>query len=261
MAIQTLHDTGSSYDIPSKYDGGVYQTATTDAVIGGIGDEFTIGYSADSLNVTFNAGSQAVIGGSFFHVTSLEAVTLVANSTIYLCANIDLSKPNGSTGSFVQRTASNMQTDNINGSGTSRDLLLYIVQTGANGVVSVQDKRKIKTTAEDHSTATITIKVNGTTAGSFTLDDNEDKEININVPFGIGEYVGEYNGSYTAPFDCYACARYVLNDYAYWLRVDGQDLFPNGTFFHGSEAVVPLRKGSTISGYNQTVTFRIFKTR
>ena len=144
MAIQTLHDTGSDYDIPSKYDGGVYATSTPDCVCQGIGDEFTIGYSADSLNVTFNAGSQAVIGGSFFHVNSLEAVTLVPNSQIYLCCNIDLSKPNGATGSFVQRTASNMQTDNLNGSGSSRDLLLYVVQTGANGVVSVQDKRVIR---------------------------------------------------------------------------------------------------------------------
>ena len=144
MAIQTLHDTGDSYDIPSKYDGGTYATGIADCVCKGIGDEFTLGYSADSLNVTFNAGSQAVIGGSFFRVTSLESVTLVANSTIYLCANIDLSRPNGSTGAFVQRTASNMQSDNINGSGTSRDLLLYVIQTGANGVVSVQDKRVIK---------------------------------------------------------------------------------------------------------------------
>lgn len=144
MSIQTLHDTGSTYDVLSKYDGGVYGTGIADCVCAGIGDEFTIGYSVDSLNVTFSAGSQAVIGGSFFRVTSLEAVTLVANSTIYLCANIDLSKPNGSTGSFVQRTASNMQTDNINGSGTTRDLLLYIITTGANGVISVQDKRIVK---------------------------------------------------------------------------------------------------------------------
>ena len=144
MAIQTLHDTGSSYDIPSKFDGGVYATGIADCVCKGISDEFELGYSADSLNVTFNAGSQAVIGGSFFRVTSLESVTLVANSTIYLCANIDLSKPNGSTGSFVQRTSSNMQSDNINGSGTSRDLLLYVIQTGANGVISVQDKRVVK---------------------------------------------------------------------------------------------------------------------
>lgn len=144
MAIQTLHDTGSSYPITPKMDGGVYATGIADAISAGIGDEFTLGFSADSLNVTFNAGSQAIIGGAFFRVMSLESVTLVPNSVVYLCGNIDLSKPAGSTGSFVQRTASNMQTDNINGSGTSRDLLMYIITTGANGVVSVQDKRIIK---------------------------------------------------------------------------------------------------------------------
>lgn len=144
MAIQTLHDTGDSYPITPKMDGGTYGTAISDCVCKGIGDEFAITYSANSLNVQFAAGSQAVIGGAFFKVVSLEAITLTANSTIYLCANIDLSNPNGSTGSFVQRTASNMQSDNLNGTGTSRDLLLYVITTGANGVSNVEDKRVIR---------------------------------------------------------------------------------------------------------------------
>lgn len=144
MAIQTLHDTGDSYPITPKMDGGTYGTAISDCVCKGIGDEFAMTYSASSLNVQFNAGSQAVIGGAFFRVMSLEAVTLNPNSTIYLCANIDLSKPNGSTGSFVQRTASNMQSDNLNGTGISRDLLLYVITTGASGVANVEDKRVIK---------------------------------------------------------------------------------------------------------------------
>lgn len=144
MAIQTLHDTGDDNSILSKFDGGVYQAAVRDdAVIEGIGDEFTLNYSLDSLNISFNAGSEAVIGGSFFKVLSTTAVTLVANSVIYLCANIDLSRPNGETGAFVQRTSSNIQSDNLNGSGTSRDMLLYIITTSASGVVSVQDRRKI----------------------------------------------------------------------------------------------------------------------
>lgn len=147
MAIQTLHDTGSEYDIPSKYDGGVYQVATNDCVVAEIGDEFTLIYNASSLTVSFNAGSQAVIGGSFFKVTSTESITLEPNATIYLCANINLSQPNGSRGQFVQRTSSNMQSDNINGSGTSRDLLLYIITTSANGVTNVEDKRVVKTEA------------------------------------------------------------------------------------------------------------------
>lgn len=144
MAIQTLHDTGDSYPITPKMDGGTYGTAISDCVSAGIGDEFTLTYSANSLMVQFASGSQAVIGGAFFRITSLEAVTLSANSTIYLCANIDLTKANGSRGSFVQRTASNMQSGNLNGSGTSRDLLLYIITTGASGVTNVVDKRVIR---------------------------------------------------------------------------------------------------------------------
>lgn len=147
MAIQTLHDTGSSNDIPSKYDGGVYQVATNDCIVGGVGDEFTLQYSASSLTVSFNAGSEAVIGGSFFKVLSTESITLEANTTIYLCANIDLTRPNSERGAFVQRTATNMQSDNLNGIGTSRDLLLYVITTSGTGVTSAEDKRVIKNEA------------------------------------------------------------------------------------------------------------------
>lgn len=140
--IQTLHDTGTQYDITPKMDGGIYQRFK-DCVCKGIGDEFAITYSPDSLNIQFNAGSQAVIGGAFFKVMALEAVTLTANATIYLCANIDLSRENGQTGAFVQRTSSNMTSDNLNGNGTSRDLLLYVITTSASGVTKVTDKRVI----------------------------------------------------------------------------------------------------------------------
>ena len=179
MAIQTLHDTGVDNSITSKMDGGVYSVAVPDGIIAGIGDEFTINYQADSLNITFNAGSEAVIGGSFFKVTALESVTLVANSTIYLCANIDLSKPNSSRGSFVQRTSSNMQSGNLNGSGTSRDLLLYVVTTGANGVVSVVDRRVIRSSA---TRAKLTIQKNGTNVAEYDPDGDTDTTANITVP-------------------------------------------------------------------------------
>ena len=144
MAIQTLYDTGDSYPITPKMDGGVYGTGIADCICKGIGDEFTMQFNANSLQVQFNQGSQAVIGGGFFKLMDVESITLEANSTIYLCANIDLSKPNGNTGSFVQRTNSNMQSDNLNGTGTSRDLLLYVITTSANGVTNVEDKRVIK---------------------------------------------------------------------------------------------------------------------
>lgn len=144
MGIQTLRDEGSSYDIPSSYDGGVYATGIADCICKGIGDEFALSYQSNSLQVSFNAGSQCIIGGAFFRVESLEAITLTANATIYLCANIDLSRPNGSRGAFVERTASNMRSDNINGNGTSRDLLLYVITTNSSGVVNVVDKRIAK---------------------------------------------------------------------------------------------------------------------
>lgn len=211
--LQTLYDTGSDHMITSKMDGAVYQTATQDCVIGGVGDEFTINYSLDSLNVSFDAGSEAIIGGGFFKVISLEAITLVANSTIYLCANIDLSRPNGQTGAFVQRTVSNMQTDNLNGNGTSRDLLLYVITTGANGVTSVADRRKIVTSISEivdtliNSLATVatsgsyndlsnkptigngtlTVQRNGANIGSFTANATGNSVINVAVPTAISQ--------------------------------------------------------------------------
>lgn len=144
MAIQTLWDTGSDYPITPSMDGGVYGTGIADCVCKGIGDEFTLNYSSDSLTVQFNAGSQCIIGGAFFKVMSLEALTLQANSTIYLCANINKSNANGVKGSFAQRTSSNMQSQNINGTGSSRDLLLYVVTTSGSGVSNVSDRRVIK---------------------------------------------------------------------------------------------------------------------
>lgn len=140
MAIQTLYDTGVGNTILSQFDGGTYSVAVQDdVVIQGIGDDFTLNYQLDSLNVSFNAGSEAVIGGGFFKVKTLTAITLVPNATIYLCATIDLSQPE--TGSFTQRTSTNMLKENLNGGGTTRDMLLYIITTSASGVVSVQDRR------------------------------------------------------------------------------------------------------------------------
>lgn len=142
MAIQTLYDDGLS--IPSTYDGGAYAIGISDCVCQGLGDEFTINYSANSLYVMFNTGSQAVIGGAFFHVVTATTHQMPANSTTYLCANIDMSKPNGERGSFVNRTSANMTSDIISKGSGSRDLLLYVVTTDANGVTSISDFRKIK---------------------------------------------------------------------------------------------------------------------
>lgn len=210
MAIQTLHDTGSSYPITSKMDGGVYQVSSQDCVIGGIGDEFTIQYANNSLNVSFDAGSEAVICGAFFTTTSLEAVTLTANTTIYLCANIDLSKPNGSRGSFVERTAYNMQSDNLNGSGSSRDLLLYIVTTGATGVTNVVDKRKIVYESNSEITEDTDFNISGTefnltkVSGAVKLSNSvllDSGSVKIGVDITNVLATNQYD--YTATQDCW----------------------------------------------------------
>lgn len=144
--IQTLYDTGSDNLITSKMDGAVYDIACGgDCVCGGVGDEFTINYNSSSLDVTFASGSQAIIGGGFFKLTQDESITLPASSTIYLCARIDNSKPSGSTGSIVSLTQAQMKSENLNGGGNVRDLLLYVIQTSASGVSSVTNKKMVRT--------------------------------------------------------------------------------------------------------------------
>lgn len=143
--MQSLYDTGVSNQIPATYDGAVYALAVDDCICGGIGDEFAISYNASSLQVSFQNGSQAVIGGAFFKCDENKSVTLAANSTIYLCARIDKTQQNGQTALFYQNTESSMKKENLNGDGNIRDLLLYVITTSSSGVANVVDKRVIRT--------------------------------------------------------------------------------------------------------------------
>lgn len=142
MSIQTLQDKGLSYLIQSSYDGAVYRLASDDCILKGIGDEFV--FTDSGLDITFNAGSEAILCGNFFRITASETITLQANSTIYLCARIDTSKANGSKGSFEQLAQSQITNGNINGSDSVRDMLLYVITTGASSITSIEDKRIIK---------------------------------------------------------------------------------------------------------------------
>jgi len=159
--IQTLYDTGSNYEIQAEFDGAVYQTITDDCVIGGIGDEFELNYSSDSLDVSFAAGSQAMIDGAFFRVSDNTVISLDANSTIYLTARIDKGLANGSRGLFHKCTASNMKSERLNGSGNQRDLLLYVLTTDSNGVVTVSDRRNIVDRSQGSSKIKVTKDENG----------------------------------------------------------------------------------------------------
>lgn len=148
MAIQTLYDVGENYQIDSKYDGAVYATIAQDCVCEGVGDQFTLHYSSNSLTAYFDAGSEAVIGGAFFKITSRQTLEgtgtsngqLPSNSTFYLCARINLNGQNGQRGEFVYLPSlGNLKKDNLNGSGTQRDLPLYKITTGSSGVTSIEN--------------------------------------------------------------------------------------------------------------------------
>lgn len=152
MGIRTLKDTGADYTISSNVDGAVYSLATSDCVIGGMGDEFAITTSASSLMVSFAKGSQAVLCGNAFWLTGDESVELPSDSTFFLCARIDTSMPNGKTGTFACLTESAIKKENINESGV-RDLKLYKITTSSNGVTSCEDVRVINT-ASDYATQT-----------------------------------------------------------------------------------------------------------
>ena len=167
MAIQTLQDTGNSYLVQSSYDGAVYRLASDDCVLKGIGDEFEIHDSG--LDITFNAGSEAIICGNFFKVISNTTITLPASSTIYLCCRIDTSKANGSKGSFESLTQAQITNGNINGNDTKTDYLLYVITTDANGITNVDDKRAIKSLGGANIT-TDTLSAGGTTITLY--DDN-----------------------------------------------------------------------------------------
>lgn len=145
MAVQTLYDSGSTYDIPATYDGAVYNAAVSDCICKGVGDEFRLHTNDNSLDVTFTAGSEAVIGGGFFKVVSDTSKTLDPNRTIYLCASINLANGNGERGVFVQRgSQAAILKGNLNGGDSMRDMLLYVITTSATSITSVQDMRVIK---------------------------------------------------------------------------------------------------------------------
>jgi len=193
MAIQTLYDSGEQYQIDSKYDGAVYATSTPDCVCEGIGDQFKLNYSSNSLTAYFEGGSQAIIGGSFFKLTSRHTLegnnALPSNSVFYLCARIDLNNPNGQRGSFVYITdLANAQKGNLNGSGTQRDLVLYRIKTGSSGVITVENLMTVKGPGGS-SISGVNLSLSGSTGSQLLTVSNG----NTNIKFKIMESEAAYN--------------------------------------------------------------------
>lgn len=270
MAIQTLHDTGEEYKITPKYDGGVYASGVKDGVCKGIGDEFTLNYTNNSLAISFNAGSQAVICGAFFKVTSSETITLSANTTTYLCANIDLSKANGRRGSFEQRASSEIANGNLNGDGTSRDLLLYVITTGTSGVTNVIDRRPIISTPKYLDEASkLNLKINNVNVGTYNPNSVSDMTLNINAPAGFGintqrllaSFNQNSNVSYTATENC-VCIFGSASQYG-GIYIDNVMLWGASGGSYQIARFFPLAKGQNITCTygNGTISFKVYAVK
>ena len=122
-------------------------------------------------------------------------------------------------------------------------------------------RRVIRTTADDKSSATITLKVNGQTQGSFRLDEENNKTINLSIvqpefKYGINAsrkianiVTPEQSGgaSWTATEDCFC----FLRGTAYGsVRVDGVTINGSSTGnFEPYQIWLPIKKGTTVAVY------------
>lgn len=133
----------------AKQFGGMMNTfaQNKDYIIKDIGEEFECLFQSGSLDIQVGTG-QAIIGGRSITAEESNTLTLPSNSTIYLCLRIDLTEVEGQVGMLYANTSSEISQDNLNDSSSAiRDLLLAIVETNADGIVSVEDKRTIKAKA------------------------------------------------------------------------------------------------------------------
>jgi len=132
--------------IPAERDGALYNflLGNQDYVFEGIGNEFAITPSASSFLITLGTGEGVVCGR---HVTeetvngANSMIQLTANSSGYVTICVDLSRPAG-TEAYLRATPT-LQQDDLNNSGTVRDLPLYQYTTNGSGVSSFVDIRNL----------------------------------------------------------------------------------------------------------------------
>ena len=132
--------------IPAERDGALYNflLGNQDYVFEGIGDEFEITPSASSFLITLGTGEGVVCGRHVTEETVNSAnsmIQLSANSSGYVTICVDLSRPAG-TEAYLRATPT-LQQDDLNNSGTVRDLPLYQYTTNGSGVSSFIDVRNI----------------------------------------------------------------------------------------------------------------------
>lgn len=132
--------------IPAERDGALYNflLGNQDYVFEGIGDEFEITPSASSFLITLGTGEGVICGRHVTEETANSANSMIqlnANSSGYVTICVDLSRPAG-TEAYLRATPT-LQQDDLNNSGTVRDLPLYQYTTNGSGVSSFVDVRNI----------------------------------------------------------------------------------------------------------------------
>ena len=80
---------------------------------------------------------------------------------------------------------------------------------------------------------------------------------NVDIGYGINvsNCLASNVNSYTATQDCVIVAKYNMNDNTYILYVDGVAMF---NMQKDQENFLPLKKGSTVSGYLETIKFTAY---
>lgn len=118
--------------ISAAQDGALYDalSGSINYVIGGMGNDMTIGYNSASLNVTLAPG-ECVIKGRHITNTDVITLTLSANASGYLVLRY-----NSSNDSVSFMAVSTVTRGNINNTSTTCDLVFGNYTTSASGVSS-----------------------------------------------------------------------------------------------------------------------------
>lgn len=203
MALYGMAD--NNVNIPASRDGAMYNVFAngSDFVIAGIGSELEVTYTNSSFLITLGSG-EGVVGGR--HVTEItenganSTLQLDANETGYVVVRMDLTQPAGSE-TYLYATPIIVQQD-INDTGTVRDLPLYQYTTDGSGVSSMIDLRSIKSSAmPDIITATLTAGATSITISHPSIDTDSILAFYTSI-YGVNPLtVSVSSGSVTLTFD------------------------------------------------------------
>lgn len=148
MAIKVMADSGGTITYNASEIGGAFNTFAggTDYIIGEIGSELALTYSASSLQVSIAPG-RAVICGRPVTVDSAETLDIAASqSNVYVVLRVDLMESSiGEEGYFTYVTENQLRTDNINAAPGYHDLIIGKITTDVSGVTSYTDQRNVTT--------------------------------------------------------------------------------------------------------------------